>query len=138
MRIDDPGGIRPGGYHQYLDEKGDVRVELSEPVCDFCLAPRPTWEYPAARMPILGHPVITDSDDEWLACDACHALIEARNIAELVEFSLAGQVKHVPPGAIKAGGMAIYPPMPIRRRTQRENLRRFLDARCGPARPFAP
>jgi hypothetical protein len=54
-------------------------------VCDFCLGPGPTWEFPAAPMPIVGHATIGASDDEWAACDECAALVTASRLGELVE-----------------------------------------------------
>lgn len=75
---------------------------------------------------IVGHEVVTHSDDPWGACDECHDLIEAGNTAQLVERMVERQPRHAPPGAI-------CPPLPIMRRIMRANVRAFMAARTGPA-----
>ncbi len=68
-------------------------------ICDFCTAQtaRPwcypcrafvAWELPADQN-ILGVPVVADSPDDWAACDACHALIEAGDWEALAQRSAA-------------------------------------------------
>lgn len=117
--------------YKFIDVGGDtfaVREDGSE-VCDFCLAPDPRWEFPATDMPIKGHPVMTDSYGSWGACDLCCKLIVASDIGRLVESSLSRQLIHEPED--RAAGV-VYPPLSIRRRQQRENILRFMDARTGP------
>lgn len=101
-------------------------------VCDFCLTPGPTWEYPAAPMEIVGHPLIDRSDDEWGACDECHRLIEAHNIGALVERLVKVQGQH------QIGPDVKLKPLPLARREARQNILRFMDARLGPAREYRP
>lgn len=124
-------------YKTYRDEDGQLHAYLpGGPACDFCLTPfadvREAWTYPAAPMPVVGHPVITDSPDDWAACEICHKLIEAKRLGALVEWALAQQERMAPEGTIKGDHVVTYPPMAIRRRRFRENLLRFFDARTGP------
>jgi hypothetical protein len=54
--------------------------------CDFCSAPDPVWRYPASRFMAPQTTAIIDedglrtenyiSDDDWAACEECHADIE--------------------------------------------------------------
>jgi hypothetical protein len=116
-------------YERYVDKDGKRRVRRrkGDEVCDFCLKPHPTWSYPAAPMEIVGHHAMSGSDDEWAACDECHALIEAHNLGGLVERVVAMQPVHRP-----ADDVIYYPPVPVARRKARQNLLRFMDARTGP------
>jgi hypothetical protein len=109
---------------------GATYLEPTQPICDFCLGPDPTWEFPAARMPIKGHPLIDQSDDEWGACDECKALIEAHKLGPLVERCVEGQLAMEIPANFAKLSPALL------RRTLRENLLRFMDARRGPAVPY--
>jgi hypothetical protein len=116
-------------YH----ERGDrTFVEAPTPMCDFCLSPDVKWEYPATRMPLVGHPLINESTGEWAACDGCKELIDAHKLGPLVERSIRGQQEAARPDN------AYTKPLPIWRRELRENLLRFMDARTGPPRPFTP
>lgn len=116
-------------YEHYLDDRGIERVRrrAGGEVCDFCLEPDPAWTYPAALMEVIGHPVITHSDDEWGACDECHRLIEAHDLGGLVERTVTMQPRHHPPDPLVR-----YPPLPLFRRLARRNILRFMDARTGP------
>jgi hypothetical protein len=102
-------------FRRYVDEHGDFRVERATPVCDFCLAPNPAWEYPAAPVHIVGHPEITDSDDERMVHQ---------------------QRRNAPEGSIQDGAVLHYPSMAMSRRTCRHNVLSFFDARTGPPRPW--
>jgi hypothetical protein len=55
--------------------------------CDFCSAPDPEWIYPTRdfNMAAMGW----GSVGAWAACDACSALIEARDYRELRERGMA-------------------------------------------------
>jgi hypothetical protein len=123
-------------FRRYVDEHGDFRVERATPVCDFCLAPNPAWEYPAAPVHIVGHPEITDSDDEWAACEVCHALIAGSRVGQLVERMVHQQRRNAPEGSIQDGAVLHYPSMAMSRRTCRHNVLSFFDARTGPPRPW--
>lgn len=110
---------------------GETFVEAPEPMCDFCLAPDPTWEYPAARMPLQGHPIIDVSEGAWAACDECHALVERADLGALVERSIQGQEQAETPAFVAM--QDVY-----KLRSQlRHNILRFFDARTGPAQPFS-
>ncbi|WP_028058276.1 hypothetical protein [Candidatus Solirubrobacter pratensis] len=119
-------------YERY-EENGRTYVRRADHqiVCDFCLAPDPTWGYPAAEMEIVGqHPGgVNRSDDDWSACEECHALIEAHNVGGLVERMATFQPVHVPPNPVLG---IYYAPLPLRRRVHRRNVLRFMDARKGP------
>lgn len=69
--------------------------------CDFCNVPMATkeegWTYEAA--PFLKQvsdapQLVLVSDDKWLACNSCAALIEAQDAAGLVEKSVKKEVEH--------------------------------------------
>ena len=47
---------------------------MSELICDFCSAPRPSVEYPADETELPG---LTISIGSWLACADCAELIDA-------------------------------------------------------------
>lgn len=107
-------------------------IESPQPFCDFCLSADVKWEFPATTMPIVGHPLIGESQDEWAACDGCRELVDAHKLGALVERCIAGHKAAERPAFVK------IKPMPIWRRELRENLLRFMDARTGPARPYQP
>lgn len=120
---------------------GQVFRKDGQEVCDFCLAPGPTWEFPAAPMPVHGHFVIGASVDEWAACDTCKELIVASKLGALIEHCVSTQRELWPtgtPGTLPSGarGVVAHPPLPLHRRQMRENLLRFLDARTGPPRAY--
>lgn len=116
----------------YREEGGRTFVEAPTPVCDFCLSPDVEWEFPATTMPLVGHPLIGESQGEWAACEGCKALVEAHDLGGLIERSIAGHQAAERPSGVR------LKPLPIWRRETRENLLRFMDARTGPARPFTP
>lgn len=108
-----------------------VETAPGQVVCDFCGAPSVAWSYPCGEMPIVGHHVITRTDDDWAACDNCHALIEAGNIDRMARAMVERQRKNVNNPA--------FIPLPRRRalRNQRINLIRFMKARIGDAEPWS-
>lgn len=114
-------------------QEGDrTAITPTDPVCDFCLLPQPEWEFPAAPLQLVGHPLVDWSDDEWAACTACKELVEAGKIGELVERSIKGHTEAQRPGYVVTKPLAIW------RRETRENMRRFMDARTGPPREYRP
>jgi hypothetical protein len=54
-----------------------MKVKLYDrPVCDFCSG-QPAWRYPAETFNATpGEPLPLISEDDWVACDECAALIE--------------------------------------------------------------
>lgn len=126
-------------YDTFIDRDGKVaaRSLLGHEVCDFCLTPHPTWEYPAALMEVVGHAVITHSNDEWGACDRCHAFIEAKNLQGLMRYAVRQQRKLYPPGSAHGGAIA-YRSLRESERLMMRNILRFMDARTGPAVPYRP
>lgn len=74
--------------HATVIEEGDnnrlYEASLTPPVCDFCLDTRVKWSYSCEEF-VLG---TFGSDDEWLACDRCSALIEASETRMLAERAL--------------------------------------------------
>jgi hypothetical protein len=61
----------------------------SDPVCDFCLRPGPTWTFQAESFR-LGHVAIDEfgdtlslpdfvSSEDWAACDRCREIVEAND-----------------------------------------------------------
>lgn len=67
--------------------------------CDFCLAPDPIWDYPAAGGPALPNgPFDALADDGYAACAACAELIEAGNWPTLTAWIVEQQPIHVPEG----------------------------------------
>lgn len=124
----------PRALIRSVDEHGRPVASTSQPVCDFCLALNPTWEYPAAPMPIQGHHTIDRSEDEFAACDECHRMIEQKSVGALVERMVTEQRRHL----TESGTAALFKPVPIHRRESREILLRFFDARTGPPRPWTP
>jgi hypothetical protein len=53
--------------------------------CDFCSKPAPAWRYPAESFHDLFG---SRSVEDWLACEECHALIEAGDRNGLARRSL--------------------------------------------------
>ena len=54
-------------------------------ICDFCSSPAPAWRYPADSF----HDSFgSQSVEDWVACEACHALIVAGDREGLAERSL--------------------------------------------------
>jgi hypothetical protein len=75
---------------------------LSAPCCDFCSDRRVRWLYPCRTFEIKD--LSWGSGDEWIACDRCSALIEAKEPRLLLERSFAGWIAQGRPllGAITA------------------------------------
>ena len=119
----------PFGRRIVIEDDGHLQTDV--PICDFCLGPNPTWEYPAVDMPIKGHPFIDRTDDEWAACEECHRLLQQHSLGALVERCCRAQIV-----LAQTAPNVVVPPLPILRRQLRENLLRFMDARSAPARPF--
>jgi hypothetical protein len=114
-----------------LEDDGNLHLVTDDPVCDFCCLGAPAWTYPAARMEIVGHPVMTASRDDWACCEQCHAFIEAHDLDGLFEYikkmfrrSLYEQ---------RLAGKEMYEPGEVWENA-RQNVLRFFDARLGP--PF--
>lgn len=119
-------------YEIYMDAEGKMRARWREgEVCDFCMTPNPTWEYPAGEVEITVNPVITNSDDSWGACDECHKLIEAGDMEALAVRSDSVQRALHPPN-----DEYYYPPRNAARRMLIEHFSRFMAARTGPAIPY--
>lgn len=108
---------------------------MAEPVCDFCLAPNPEWEFPAD--PTLVPAARVDlSPDEWAACGECRELIDEGDVDALVVRIVDKQPVHVPEGTRREGGWVHYGSASSRRRAARENVASFMRARSGPSRPY--
>ena len=83
------------------------------PGCDFCTLAGATWAYPAGPVRLRAAGCGFASDDDWAACDACHALIErgdrpalARRCAE--QLVRAGAIPAAAlPGATAAAGRRV-------------------------------
>ena len=79
-------------------EGDDVVLTSPTPACDFCLDSRIVWEYPCGKfvIPEIGFA----SDDNWLACERCAALIEEADTEGLMYRSIRSwNVRH---GAVAA------------------------------------
>jgi hypothetical protein len=57
-------------------------------------AARPAWRYPGEPFEALGG--ISRVDGDWLACERCHSLIEARRFLALCDESVKRFVKKFP------------------------------------------
>lgn len=131
-----PGVDKEGrSYIHYLGDQGEHRVMGHDEVCDFCCVQPPTWEYPAAEMEIVGHPEMDASDDEWGACDDCHALIEAHKPDELIALVVKRQRRQIYEMRVAGHDVMLPPGMDA---SVRQNVLRFFDARTGRPRPYAP
>jgi hypothetical protein len=124
-------------YEIYTDAKGRRRVRRPGGgiVCDWCLKPltfEEVWTYEVASMPIVGHPFITNSDDDWAACDECHDLIEAGDDEGLVRRMVEMQPIHSPEDPAHG---KIYPPMVLRVVGAMRNVDEFKRARL-PVPPY--
>jgi hypothetical protein len=63
-------------------------------LCDFCSSPAPAWSYPAASfIDLMGSHSIGD----WIACEDCHALIEADDRDGLARRAVAALADKVDP-----------------------------------------
>ena len=51
-------------------------------ICDFCSGANPLWRYPATT---FRDSFGSKSVEDWLACEACHAMIEAGDRGGLIE-----------------------------------------------------
>lgn len=63
-----------------------ITEQITSPVCDFCFDSRVRWEYPCPTFTIPE--IHFGSENEWLACDRCSAMIEAENWEELASRSI--------------------------------------------------
>lgn len=123
-------------FEVYRDDAGDLRAQRRDGTvrCDFCTSPDVRWEYPASPMEIVGHPVISGSDDEFITCERCHTFIERHDAAGLAEFSIAVQRRLLPRGSRVGDQVVDYPPRRRHVQLQLRNVLRFFDARTGPPR----
>lgn len=64
----------------------EKRKALAAQRCDFCNGPHPHWDYPCETFIAL---TVVKSLDSWLACDACHSLIDARDWVGLARRAAA-------------------------------------------------
>lgn len=121
-------------YKIERDAEGKLRATRIDgvEVCDFCLAPEPKWEYPAADMEVVSS-IIDRSDDPWGACEECHRLLEASDIDGLIARMVREQPIHYPPSSLLS-----YPEPEQARLICRRNVLRFMDARSGPPREYTP
>lgn len=72
---------------EYVEEEGRIYGQaVTPPVCDFCMDCRVKWEYDCGTFVLVDGQF--GSDDGWLACDRCSALIEADKRLMLAERSL--------------------------------------------------
>ena len=98
-------------------------------VCDFCSAINPTWDYPATTF--HDAPLNANSLADWLACDACHTIIEAGNVD-----ALAGRaIRNSANPSIRAMAIHDLPPMLD---TARRLYDEFFAHRIGPAYRIGP
>jgi len=67
-------------------EGKDIVLSAVTPACDFCLDTRVVWEYPCAKFIIPERQF--GSDDNWLACERCAALIEEVDFEGLADRSI--------------------------------------------------
>lgn len=123
------------GRTRFLSDHSDgtkvLEVAPGQEVCDFCLTPEPTWEYPCGPMsfPSMHPDDVNASDDEWAACDTCHELIEGGYMMRLAQHMVrtqAGIAKTDLANEGRATAIAIM------------MIEKFLAARQGEARPFQP
>lgn len=127
-------------FKRYIDEYGNMCVgPAGPPVCDFCLAPGPAWQHPAGLMALVDSPAGADlSDDEWAACESCHALIQAGDVDGLIERALDEQPVNQPPGLTEDENVELwYPPRAIRALAMRRNVEGFFAARSGEPVPYS-
>lgn len=125
----DPSG-RTIFEHTRPDGSLELQIAPGQLVCDFCLAPNPSWEYPCGPVAIVGNPNIEASDDEWTACDTCHQLIENfRNVGQIARDMVRRQPA---PARPEFGERPFEEAVAI----QTVNLAMFTAARKGPARPI--
>lgn len=104
-----------------VERGGRVYEEgITPPVCDFCMDTRVRWEYPCATF-VHGS---FGSDDSWLTCDRCSALVEADERVMLCERSLESW---------RLRGMIVVPAM----RTELLAMQAgFFELRRGPRVAF--
>lgn len=113
-------------------ETGRLETTRANLRCDFCCQVGGIeWSYPAGLVDLssLHNPAAGYSDTHWAACAACHALIEADDVAGLVERILAVQME-------MAGMTVDQMPEAIRvdsRLALTEHIEKFKAARTGPA-----
>lgn len=103
-----------GPKHEYTTKDGKryVRVAIADPMCDFCMAPKPPWAYPAKFVPVSAYAILNDVE-HWSVCDLCHRLLETEDIDGLVKRIFDS-------------------PSHLTRKRIRRIIVRFLDARMGP------
>ena len=69
-------------------------ADRAEPRCDFCsvVSPDPSWRYPVKDFLVFmatdENASLSGSRGDWMACEACRALIEAGNWNELAGRTL--------------------------------------------------
>lgn len=120
-------------YKTYVSPSGERRVTTSDGSlrCDFCLMrnPWPIWTYHVAPMPVIGA-IMNFSDDDWLVCEDCHALLDAHDVAGIAARAVDLQPVHMPPPP----GYDYRPSAPraVLIAGMRTNARRFLEAQIGP------
>jgi hypothetical protein len=82
-----------------LTYRGFLCVQCTQEVakiCDFCCHPRhpPAWCYPGKDFVTIEN--FSRSVGDWVACERCHDLIEARRFVQLCEISVKAFLKKHP------------------------------------------
>lgn len=114
----------------YVDpETGERRTSRFEPICDFCSQREPlSWSYPCGLVDLreMENPLMSHSNDDWAACEDCHALIEGDDIEGLITHMLV---------AVLGDSIDEMPIVGLARTRaeMRKHLARFTAARTGPA-----
>jgi hypothetical protein len=77
------------------DEPGAARSAQRGLVCDFCATQPAAYRYPASRAGIIpvGGAVVVLPGGDWLACPACHLLVQAQQWDALSERALLSVVE---------------------------------------------
>lgn len=106
-------------------------------ICDFCLEPHPTWDFPCGPMRRAYGTVETAvmSVGDWAACDTCKELVVSDNYEELVERIANGRTGLDPETSEmleKSPALAV-----VVRITLMEQMMDFKKSRKGPPIPVA-
>lgn len=98
-------------------------------VCDFCNDPEPTWIYPAQEFVAAeflapdGAMLSEVSTRDWLSCDACSEMVDAREWSKL--YARVAPTLSPPPTPKLRESLILY-------------WVRFNSRRWGPKRPITP
>lgn len=99
-------------------------------VCDFCLVPHPTWDFPCGEVGASVGDTVMISYSDWASCNTCKELIDADQYPALVERILHNRINVDPTWMERMEQSPAL--MLVSRASLTQQMNDFRQARTGP------